>query len=59
MLTIFDVQNVLIILNSCLCEFLLLKHINEVHALHLDLSFTNSDIFLCAKCSYHFQLMFM
>ena len=45
MLTIFHVQNVLIILDWCLCEFLLLKHINEVHALHLDLSFTNVDIF--------------
>ena len=59
MLTIFHVQNVLIILHWCLCEFLLLKHINEVHALHLDLSFTNVDIFLCAKCSYHSQLMLM
>ena len=45
MLTIFHVQNVLIILDWCLCEFLLLKHINEVDALHLDLLFTNVDIF--------------
>ena len=45
MLTIFHVQKVLIILDWCLCEFLLLKDINEVHALHLDLSFTNVDIF--------------
>ena len=60
MSTIFHVQKVLIILDWCLCDFLLLKHINEVHALHLDLSFTNVDIFfLSAKCSYHSQLMFM
>ena len=81
MLTIFDVQNVLIILDSCLCDFLVLKHIDEGHALHLHLSFTDVDIFLvwkilqnfniafdyllmltifsCAKCSYHFRLMFM
>ena len=45
MLTIFHVQYVLIILDWCLCEFLLLKDINEVHALHLDLSFTDVDIF--------------
>ena len=44
---IFHVQNVLIILDWCLCDFLLLKHINEVHALHLDLSFTNVDFFMC------------
>ena len=35
MLTIFHVQNVLIILDWCLCDFLVLKHINEVDALHL------------------------
>ena len=42
---VFHVQNVLIILNWCLCDFLLLKHIDEVHALHVDLSFTYVDIF--------------
>ena len=31
----FSCENVLIILDWCLCDFLLLKHINEVHALHL------------------------
>ena len=51
MLTIFHVQNVLIILNWCLCDFLLLKHINERHILHLHLSFTDVDIFLSGKCS--------
>ena len=51
MLTIFRVQNVLIILDWCLCDFLLLKHIDEVHALHVDLSFTDVDIFLCGKYS--------
>ena len=35
MLTIFHVQNVVIILNWFLCDFLLLKHINELHTLHL------------------------
>ena len=68
----FHVQIVLIILNWCLCDFLVLKHINEVDALHLHLSFTDVDMFqycfwlftdvdycLCAKCSYHSQLMFM
>ena len=33
MLTIFHVQNVLIILDWCLCDFLLLKYIDEVHGL--------------------------
>ena len=51
MLTIFHVQNVLIILNWCLCDFLLLKHVNEVYAFHLHWSFTNVDIFLCCKPS--------
>ena len=51
MLTIFHVQNVLIILDWCLCDFLVLKHINEVDAFHLHLSFTDVDIFLCLKCS--------
>ena len=68
MLTIFHVQNVLIILNWCLCDFLVLKHIDEVYALHLHLSFTDVDIFLCRKCSrisilfliiYWFWLFFM
>ena len=43
-------QNVLIILNWCLCDFLLLKHINEVHALDLDLFiYSNVDwfFFMC------------
>ena len=51
MLTIFHVQNVPIILDWCLCDFLVLKHIDEVYALHLHLSFTDVDIFLCQKCS--------
>ena len=49
-LTIFHVQNVLIIFNWCLCDFLVLKHIHEVHTLYLHLSFTDVDIFLCCKC---------
>ena len=48
MLTIFHVQNVLIIVDWCLCDFLLLKHIDEVDALHLHLSLT---YFLCGKYS--------
>ena len=48
MLTIFHVQNVLIILDWCLCDFLLLKHIDEVDGLHLHLSLT---YFLCGKYS--------
>ena len=51
MLTIFHVQNVLIILDWCLCDFLVLKHINELHALHLHWTFTDVNIFLCVKCS--------
>ena len=51
MLTIFYVQNVLIIFDWCLCDFLVLKHINEVYALHLHFLFTDVDIFLCRKCS--------
>ena len=49
MLTIFHVQKVVIILDWCLCDFLLLKHIDEVHALHVDLSFTDVDIFFVWK----------
>ena len=48
---IFHVQNVLIILDWCLCDFLLLKHIDEVHTLHVDLSFTDVDIFFVLKIS--------
>ena len=51
MLTIFHVQNVPIILNWCLCDFLVLEHIDEVYALHLHLSFTDVEIFSCCKCS--------
>ena len=50
-LTIFHVQNVLIILDWCLCNFLVLKHINELHTLHLHWLFTDVDIFSCEKCS--------
>ena len=52
MLIIFHVQNVLIILNWYLCDFLVLKHINELHTIHLHWSFTDVDIFLCGKCSW-------
>ena len=45
MLTNFHMQNVLIILNWCLCDFLVLKHVDEVDALHLHLSFTDVDMF--------------
>ena len=58
MLTILHVQNVLIILNWCLCDFLLLKHIDEVHALHLHLSFTDVDIFFVWKIFYNFNIAF-
>ena len=47
MLTIYNLQNILIILDWCLCDFLLLKHTNELHALHLHWTFTDVDIFLC------------
>ena len=50
MLTYFSCENVLIILDWCLCDFLVLKHINTVHILHLHLSFTDVDIFSCWKC---------
>ena len=55
---IFHVQNVLIILDWCLCDFLLLKHINEVHALHVDLLFTDVDIFFVWKIFYNFNTAF-
>ena len=53
---IFLYWNILIkctyfIFDWCLCDFLILKHINEVYALHLHLSFTDVYIFLCRKCS--------
>ena len=46
MLTFFYVQNVLIILNWRLCDFLVLKHIDEVDALHPHLSYNASDYLL-------------
>ena len=46
MLIIFHVQNVLIILDWCLCDFVVLKHIDELHALHLHWLFTDVNIFL-------------
>ena len=51
MLTIFHVQNVLIIVNWCLCDFLVLKHIDELCTLYLHWLFTDVDIFLCEKGS--------
>ena len=51
MLTILHVQNVLIIFDWCLCDFLVLKHIDEVYTLHLHLSLTDVDIFVCGKYS--------
>ena len=55
---LFFCPNVLIILNWCLCDFLVLKHVTEVYALHLHLSFTDVDIFLCCKCS-RISIMFL
>ena len=51
MLAYLCVENVVIIINWCLYYFLWLKHINELHLLHLHLSFTDVDIFLCRKYS--------
>ena len=58
MLTIFDVENVFIILDWCLCDFMLLKHINEVDGLHLHLSLTDVDIFFCVENILWFQYCF-
>ena len=58
MLTIFHVQNVLTILDWCLCDFLVLKHINEVDAFHLHLSFTDVDIFFVFKMFHNFNIAF-
>ena len=44
----FSCENVFIIVDWCLCDFLLLKHIDEVDGLHPYLSLT---YFLCVKCS--------
>ena len=57
-LTIFHVQNVLIIFDWCLCNFLVLKHIDEVYTLHLHLSLTDVDIFVCGKYS-RISVMFL
>ena len=43
--------DIVIIIDWCLCDFLVLKHIDEVYALHLHLSLTDVTIFLCCKCS--------
>ena len=58
MLTIFHMQNVLIILDWCLCDFLVLKHIDEVDALHFHLSFTDVDIFFVWKILQNFNIAF-
>ena len=34
MLTILHVQNVLIVLDWCFCDFLVLKHIDKLHVVH-------------------------
>ena len=65
-------QNVLIIFNWCLCDFLVLKHIKVIYwCWHIFVwkMFQNFNItfdyllmltyFSCAKCSYHSRLMFM
>ena len=72
MLTIFHVQNVLIILDWCLCDFLVLKHIKVIYwCWHIFVwkMFQNFNIvfdyllmltyFSCVKCSYHSWLMFI
>ena len=51
MFTICHMQNVLIILVWCLCDFLALKHMNELYTLHFHWLFTDVDIILCDKCS--------
>ena len=43
--------HIVIIVDWCLYDFLVLKHIDEVYALHLHLSLTDVNIFLCCKCS--------
>ena len=58
MLTIFYVQNVLIIFNWCLCDFLVLKHIHELHTLHLHWSFTDVGHILAWKMILEFQYCF-
>ena len=58
MLIIFHVQNVLFIFDWCLCDFLVLKHIDEVDALHLHLSFSVVDIFLVWKMFQNFNIVF-
>ena len=40
------------------CDFLLLKHINEVDGLHLHLSLTDVDIFFVWKIFYDFNTAF-
>ena len=58
-LTIFHVQNVLIILNWCLCDFLVLKHINELHTLHLHWSFTDVGHIFMWKMFHPFWISFV
>ena len=54
MLTYFSCANFLIILDWCLCDFLLLKHIDEVDGLHLHLSLT----YFCVENILWFQYCF-
>ena len=59
MLTIFHVQNVLVILNWCLCDFLVLKHMNELYTLHLHRSFTNVGHIFMWKMFHPFWISFV
>ena len=58
MLTIFHVQHILIILNWCLHHFLVLKHIDELHAFHLHWTFTDFDICFVWKIFQNFNIAF-
>ena len=60
---IFLYWNILIkcthfIFDWCLCDFLVLKHIDEVYALHLHLSLTDVYIFCVSKMFQIFQYCF-
>ena len=59
MLTIFHVQNVLIILNWCLCDFLVLKHIHQCYTLHLHWSFTDVGHIFMWKMFHPFWISFV
>ena len=55
---IFFMCKMFLSFSTDVCDFLLLKHINEVDGLHVHLSLTDVDIFFVWKIFYDFKTAF-